>query len=119
MWAEIKEYEGKYWVNENGEIKNEKGIILKPFKVGNGYYAVKLWKNSKAKNMRVHRLVATYFIDNPNNFTEVNHINEDKSNNTANNLEWCDRKHNCNYGDRNKKIADYQFKRWARESDTE
>ena len=45
----------------------------------------------------IHRLVAEHFLDNPNNLPEVNHKDEDKSNNFVNNLEWCKHKYNMNY----------------------
>lgn len=52
-----------------------------------------------------HRFIAECFIPNPNNFPEINHKNEIKSDNRVDNLEWCDRSYNINYGTRNKKIA--------------
>ena len=52
----------------------------------------------------VHRLVAQAFIPNPDNLPEVNHKNEDKSNNTVDNLEWCDHKYNNNYGTKIERI---------------
>lgn len=106
-------YEGLYEVWSDGTIfsvRNNKP--LKPFIKGYGYLGVRLWKKCKSKDFKVHRLVAQYFCDNPNGYDEVNHIDEDKTNNDATNLQWCSRKDNCNYGDRNKKISAYQFKRW-------
>ena len=52
----------------------------------------------------VHDLVAEAFIPNPNHYTEINHIDENKGNNFYLNLEWCDKKYNSNYGNRNKKV---------------
>lgn len=109
----INGYEGKYEVWDDGTIFSlKKNIPLKPFNKGNGYLGVRLWKNGKCKDYKVHRLVAEYFCEKPTNTNEVNHIDEDKTNNKATNLEWCDRKTNCNYGRRNEKISKFQLQRW-------
>lgn len=50
------------------------------------------------KSIKIHRLVAKAFIDNPNKYEQVNHKDENKLNNNANNLEWCDLNYNINYG---------------------
>lgn len=63
-----------------------------------GYLVVCLHKNKKKKIFSIHRLVASTFIPNPNNYAEVNHIDENKENNSIENLEWCDRKYNVNHG---------------------
>lgn len=70
---------------------------------GNGYLQITLCKNSKQKSFKVHRLVAEAFIPNPDGLPEVNHIDENKYNCAASNLEWCDRLYNVNYGDRSMK----------------
>ena len=64
-----------------------------------------LKKNKKRKAHLVHRLVAKAFIPNPDQLCEVNHKDENKLNNTVNNLEWCNSEYNCNYGMRNKKLS--------------
>ena len=46
----------------------------------------------------LHRIIAETFIPNPKNLLEVNHKDENKENNNISNLEWCNRKYNCNYG---------------------
>jgi hypothetical protein len=61
---------------------------------------VSLTKNKIAKKHKVHRLVAIAFIDNPDNLPQVNHKDENKTNNSVENLEWCDAKYNINYGTR-------------------
>ena len=107
VWRDIKEYEGLYQVSNIGEIRslNYRGTgkvkKLKQLMNKDGYKYVNLYKNGKRKNYSVHRLVAQVFIPNSNGLLEVNHINEVKGDNRASNLEWCDRKYNCNYGTRN------------------
>ena len=64
------------------------GKILKPTIHNNGYKAVGLYNNGKTKQICVHRLVAKYFVDNPNNYSQVDHIDGNKLNNQYNNLEW-------------------------------
>lgn len=67
--------------------------ILSASKKDNGYYTVSINGN----NEYVHRLVAKAFIDNPNNLNEINHKDEDKSNNRVDNLEWCTKSYNVSY----------------------
>lgn len=97
MWKPIKEWETLYCVNENGEVMNIKTNKLIVGDVNNvGYYRVCLYdkKNNRKKRYFRHRLVALHFIDNPNNYEEVNHIDGDKSNNNVSNLEWITREQN-------------------------
>lgn len=99
---DVKGYEGLYAVTSCGKVWSRKRcIFLKPQKNIDGYLVVGLCKNGKVKKYRVHRLVAEAYIPNPNNLPEVNHKDENKQNPCANNLEWCTRKHNVNYGNRN------------------
>lgn len=100
-WKPVVGYEGLYEVSNWGRVKSIKfgrERILKPGTNNRGYLFVNLCKNGKKKNFRVHRLVAEAFIPNPYNLPEVNHKDENKLNNNAENLEWCDRKFNINYG---------------------
>lgn len=62
-----------------------------------------LCKNNKTRTHRIHRIVAETFLENLEKFSQVNHIDEDKSNNRVDNLEWCTAKYNVNYGIRNTK----------------
>lgn len=64
---------------------------------GQKYECVRLSNSEGPKNFAVHRLVASYFVPNPNNYTIVNHIDEDKLNNKASNLEWCTYSYNMTY----------------------
>ena len=75
---------------------------MKLCKNKDGYIHVNLYNNGR-KSFMLHRLVASAFIKNPNNYSEINHIDECKSNNKVNNLEWCTRKYNMNYGIANKR----------------
>lgn len=74
--------------------------ILKQITDNDGYKIVNLNKNGVEKTYKVHRLVAHTFIPNHENLPQVNHKDEDKSNNCVDNLEWCNGKYNCNYGTR-------------------
>ena len=62
-----------------------------------------LSKRGKTKTFKIHRLVASAFIPNPNNLPQVNHKDENKQNNHAENLEWCDCAYNVNYGTANER----------------
>lgn len=104
IFKDIKGYEGLYQVSNMGNVKslgnggsNSKEKILKPQKNYKNYLFVGLWKQGKRKFYLIHRLVAEAFINNPNNYEEVNHRDEDKTNNTIENLEWCTHFYNCNY----------------------
>ena len=68
--------------------------------------SVWLYDGHSRKQFSIHRLVARSFIDNPNGYKEVNHIDECKQNNSAENLEWCDRKYNTNYGTAQKRRSE-------------
>ena len=58
----------------------------------------------------IHRLVALTFLPNPNRLPQVNHKDENKENNSVENLEWCDAKYNSNYGTRNARVAEKHSK---------
>lgn len=105
-YKDIKNYEGLYQVSNLGNVKRvSKNRLLTPQKDKYGYLHVSLSKNNKVKIYKVHRLVADTFIENKNNYKQINHKDEDKLNNNVNNLEWCNSKYNCNYGNRNNKIS--------------
>lgn len=106
-WRDIPGYEGLYQVSNTGHVKSldrkcgnnhiyKSRMITE--RVKNHYLQVQLYKNSQMKNCNVHRLVALAFIPNPENKPTVNHIDENKLNNSVDNLEWATHKENTNYG---------------------
>lgn len=122
IWKPIMGYEGLYEVSNLGNVKSveryvkssHRGYVgyrklnsklLKPTVNKWGYRTLSLRKDNKYTAVRINRLVAQAFIPNPDNLPCVNHKDENKLNDAANNLEWCTYKYNNNYGDRNKKIS--------------
>lgn len=89
-----------YECSNYGRVRRVKSKrYLKPSLRANGYVYVTLCKNCKSKNILLHRLICSMFNPNTNNYKYVNHIDEDKTNNRSDNLEWCSQSHNLNYGD--------------------
>lgn len=100
IWKDIEGYEGLYQVSNYGRVKSlnkRKGRILKPAKDKGGYLRVALHKQGTQKHYKIHRLVAQAFIPNPQNLPQVNHKDENPTNNTVQNLEWCDCQYNIDY----------------------
>ncbi len=87
-WRRIDEYEN-YFVSSMGRVMNTKtNKVLKPW--SNGFhYQVRLYINSNSKDPYVHKLVAHAFLENPNNYKFVDHINRDSYDNNVQNLRWC------------------------------
>ena len=84
-----------YLISNNGEVINSLTGYIKKLQVDkDGYYVTELYNKRKVKHIGVHRLVALAFIPNPNNYKEVNHIDNNPQNNTVSNLEWCSRLQN-------------------------
>lgn len=103
-WIPIQGFENSYLVSNLGNIWSlRRNKVLRVRKSTQGYGQVNLSKRGRMTTHRVHRLVATHFLPNPLNLPEVNHLNENKLDNRVENLEWCDRSHNVNYGDRTEK----------------
>ena len=123
-WRDIKGWEGVYCVSNLGRIMScdkkvkargkgyrvIKGTVLRPTRTRTGYLYVNLCDKNQSSRVYVHRIVATVFIPNPNNFSEINHKDENKQNNSVfintdgsvdlekSNLEWCTHVYNMNYG---------------------
>lgn len=94
-----------YDITRDGKCINKKtGYIKKTFISKNGYERVSLWNNGKHKNYSIHRLIAEKYIDNPNNYKEVNHKDGNKLNNYVENLEWCDASYNMKHAYKNNLI---------------
>lgn len=103
-WKPIEGYEGVYEVSDHGRVRNIKrgGRFMTASKVSHGYLAFNLSKNGKTHSILAHRLVATTFIPNPENKSQVNHKDMDKSHNTVENLEWVTPQENLDHATKHK-----------------
>lgn len=103
IWKPIDDY-SNYAVSSFGRIRNSlTNHILKPWISSRGYMYVSLSRHSKVKHKSVHRLVAEMFLG-KHPTMEVNHINENKTDNRLTNLEWITHKDNLNYGSHNERM---------------
>lgn len=94
-WVDIVGYEGIYKVSKDGQVMNvRKNKTIKPWLNIYGYYSVRLHKGGNRRTAFVHRLIAQTFIPNPDNKSEVNHIDGNKLNNDISNLEWVSHREN-------------------------
>ena len=109
---DIPGFEGLYAVTSCGKVWSyRRQKFLKPQEGKDRYLYVNLIVKRKAKRCAIHRLVAEAYLPNPNNYPQVNHIDECGTHNWLNNLEWCDAKYNCNYGTRVERIAEKRRKK--------
>ena len=99
-WKPIPHTDGRYEVSNYGHVRtnNQRPGLLTLTKQPKGYrYAMVHLTNGKAKNCRVHRLVAQLFLPNPEGLPEVNHKDGNKDNNHVDNLEWVTRSDNVKH----------------------
>ena len=113
-WKPVVGFEGYYEVSDMGRVRSLdrvvsgkdgctlsiKGQMMRPRPNTTGYPFVRLRMRGKRGGYTVHRLVAKAFIPNPDNLAEINHKNEDKTDNRVANLEWCDHSYNMRFGTR-------------------
>ena len=122
IWKELEGYKYNYEVSNKGRVRKG-NLILTTRKHHRGHLRVTLqFLNGTSKQERVHRLVATAFIPNPNNLPLVNHIDGDMENNCVENLEWCTASHNVREGDRlrgGKRAESYPLKAINKETGEE
>lgn len=111
IWRSISGFEGLYEVSSYGNVRSlcagrwRCEMMRKPVPDKDGYLTVNLKKDGKYTNTKIHRLVATAFLQNPDNLPEVNHKDENKANNHVENLEWCTRQYNQTYNDQMKRFC--------------
>lgn len=95
VWKDICGYERAYQISNYGVVKRTNtDKKLTPIHNPNGYLYINLYKNGKNTKKYIHRLVAEAFLENPNNYSIVNHIDGKKHNNYFENLEYCTRSEN-------------------------
>ena len=92
---DLKDYENEYQINKNGKIKSKKRNIIRKPSNDCGYLRICLNKNGKKKFYLIHRLLSIQFIDNPNKYELVDHIDNNKLNNDLENLRWINKSGNC------------------------
>lgn len=105
IWKPVKDFGGKYDISNHGRIRSNinsgKGLYKKSFRNRDGYLYVRLQlpvPGGKAKTLKVHRLVAQHFVENPDNKPHIDHINANKLCNYSWNLRWCTHAENISFG---------------------
>lgn len=114
IYKDIIDYENTYQISNLGNVKSLKRIVngrngkiklktkILKYSLVRGYKAVNIWKNGKYKNVKIHRLVGLYFVENKDNKKCINHINGIKTDNRVENLEWCTYSENLIHAYKNK-----------------
>ncbi len=96
QWADIAGFEGNYQISNFGNVKSHKRL-MSPCPDCDGYMVVSLRQNKKQVTKKVHRLVASAFLNNHDSKPMVNHIDSNRKNNHVSNLEWCTAKENLHH----------------------
>lgn len=117
-WKDIPGFEGHYQASTLGQVRSIdrtvlrngkpmklKGKVLKPSPTEKGYLYVNLSIESKPKPHKVHRLVALTFLPNPDDKPAINHVNNDRIDNSVQNLEWCTNQENTNHAKAQNRLA--------------
>lgn len=109
---QIKNYE-HYTLKFDGTITNKQGRVLKPYFAMDGYLRICLRKDGIQRHFSIHRLIAEHFIANPDNLEQIDHIDNNKLNNSIQNLRWITRSDN-NHNSHTRKgyYYDKQNKKW-------
>lgn len=124
VWRDIEGYEGRYQISSFGRVKSleryeptivkgtqcirlTKGRILKQQinRYGYAYVCIKKRGEKRQKNIMIHKLVGSAFIEKPDGCDQINHIDENKLNNRFDNLEWCNVQYNLSYGNHNRNVS--------------
>ena len=130
IWKAIEGYEGLYQVSNLGRVRSldrtvtqhhpetgkdvtyvVHGQIMAPYFNVHGYQCVRLRSENGRRTFLVHRLVAKAFVPNPNGYDIVNHKDESRDNNHADNLEWCTQEYNVNYGTSIQRLSESHINR--------
>ena len=114
IWKDVKNFEGIYQVSNTGMVRTVSRTYIS--KIGRlhsvigkvrilyvsniGYELITLYKNGVGLTHKIHRMVATAFLNNPNNLPQVNHMDGNKQNNNVGNLEWCSAYDNIAHAER-------------------
>lgn len=120
IWKPVKGLEGAYEVSNLGRVRSldrvrrksngrntfYKGRMIKITKNNTNDYLIARIQDGRSSHSLVHRLVAEAFIPNPLNLPQVNHKDENKANNRADNLEWCTAYYNNHYGTARARITE-------------
>lgn len=106
MFKDIKGFEGLYQITDDGRVWSHRTQKYLATRINSttGYVQVDLFKDGKKTTFNLHKLIGEAFIPNPDGLPQLNHLDEDKTNNNVSNLCWTSSKENANYGTRNERM---------------